>query len=116
MAKSPPMPHSGELFSLPELPFVRSSSRPAKSALDASCRTAWISDVHLGTRASNVGAGKCRSMRKSSLLASAPTPFYNRLSAFIDQHWRNDPNANVAAIAGFTQLSLRRHIPVTIAT
>jgi len=54
-------------------------------------------------------------MRKSSLLASAPTPFYNRRSAFIAQHWRNDPNANVAAIAGFTQLSLRRHIPVTIA-
>jgi hypothetical protein len=56
-----------------------------------------------------------RSIRKSSLLASAQTPFYNRRSAFSTQRWRNDRNANVAAIAGFTQLSLRRHIPVTIA-
>jgi UDP-2,3-diacylglucosamine pyrophosphatase LpxH len=58
MAKSPPMPQSSELFSLQDLPFVRSSSTYALGEVRTgrSCRTAWISDVHLGTRASNVGA------------------------------------------------------------
>jgi UDP-2,3-diacylglucosamine pyrophosphatase LpxH len=57
MTKSPPMPPSGGLFSL-ELPFVTISSTYASGEIRAphSCRTAWISDVHLGTRASNVAA------------------------------------------------------------
>jgi len=58
MTKSPLAARSGGLFSLQELPFATSSSTYAPGEIRAphSCRAAWISDVHLGTRASNVGA------------------------------------------------------------
>jgi len=51
------MPPSGGLLSFEELPFASSSSSYEPGMpIGRSCRTAWISDVHLGTRANNVGA------------------------------------------------------------
>lgn len=52
------MRQAGGLFSLQELPFAAYSyaGPPGEFPATHSCRAAWISDVHLGTRASNVGA------------------------------------------------------------
>ena len=57
MTKSPPVGGAGGLFRSQELPLGSGNvleSRPPRSG--QSVRTAWISDVHLGTRASNAGA------------------------------------------------------------
>ena len=57
MTKSPSVAGTGGLFHPQELPFDSGTvleSLPRRSG--QSVRTAWISDVHLGTRASNAGA------------------------------------------------------------
>jgi UDP-2,3-diacylglucosamine pyrophosphatase LpxH len=57
MTKRPPVPPPGGRLAFQELPLASSSSSYEPGMrLGRSCRTAWISDVHLGTRANNVGA------------------------------------------------------------